>query len=53
MIVTVRSRVDSMVRVAMIAGTEQPKPSTSGTNDRPCRPNLRITPSITNAARAI
>ena len=35
MIVTLRSRSDSMVRVAMIAGTEQPKPSTSGTKDLP------------------
>ena len=51
MIVTVRSRSDSMVRVAITAGTVQPKPSTSGTKERPCKPNLRITPSITKDAR--
>ena len=53
MIVVLRSRSDSMQRVAMIAGTVQPKPSTSGTKERPCSPNRRITPSITNAARAM
>ena len=40
-------------RVAMIAGTLHPNPRTSGTNERPCKPNLRIMPSMTNAARAI
>ena len=42
-----------MERVAMIAGTLQPKPRMSGTKDFPCSPNLRISPSMTNAARAM
>ena len=35
MMVIVRSRFDSIVLVAITAGTVQPKPSTSGTKDLP------------------
>ena len=43
----------SIVRVAIIAGTLQPKPITRGINDLPCRPAKCINLSIINAARAI
>ncbi len=43
----------SKVRVAIIAGTLQPKPINKGINDLPCRPILCINLSIKNAARAI
>ena len=42
----------SIVRVAMMAGTLQPKPITSGMNDLPCRPMRCITRSMIKAARA-
>ena len=48
-----RSFSDSMQRVAMMAGTVQPNPSTRGTKLLPCRPNLRIMPSVTKAALAM
>ena len=43
----------SMVRVAIIAGTLQPKPIIKGINDLPCNPILCITLSMIKAARAI
>ena len=51
-IVTMRSRRRSMVRVAMTAGTAHAKPLSIGTKARPCRPSLRMTRSIRKAARA-
>ena len=51
--VRIRSRRFSSVRVAMIAGTLQPKPTISGMNDLPGRPTLRISRSMTKAARAM
>ena len=53
MIVVNRSRVDSMVRVAITAGTVQPKPKSIGMKLLPWSPNLCMKPSITNAARAM
>ena len=49
--VTNRSRLDSMTRVDMMAGTAQAKPDSIGTNARPCRPIERIRRSIRNATR--
>ena len=49
----VRSRSDGSVRVAMTAGTVQPKPMSIGTMDLPERPMRRSSLSITNATRAI
>ena len=43
----------SIVRVAIMAGTLQPKPMSMGMNDFPCRPILCISLSMMNAARAI
>ena len=43
----------SMERVAMMAGTLQPKPITMGMNDLPCRPIRCISLSTINAARAM
>ena len=43
----------SMVRVAITAGTLQPKPIIRGMKDLPCRPILCITLSMIKAARAI
>ena len=43
----------SMVRVAMMAGTLQPKPMIMGMNDLPCRPILCMSLSMMNAARAM
>ena len=51
--VSLRSRSFSRVRVAMIAGTLQPKPTISGTKALPGRPIARIERSITKAARAM
>ena len=48
-----RSRSDDRVRVAMMAGTEQPKPMSMGTKDRPDRPIFRRSLSMTKATRAI
>lgn len=42
----------SIVRVAMMAGTLQPNPMTSGMNDLPCSPMRCITRSMMKAARA-
>ena len=44
---------DETVRVAMMAGTEQPKPMSMGTKLRPERPIFRRSLSITKATRAI
>ena len=51
--VMIRSRRCSSVRVAMIAGTLQPKPTISGTKDLPGKPTVRMNRSMTKAARAI
>ncbi|OPZ97524.1 MAG: hypothetical protein BWY70_01477 [Bacteroidetes bacterium ADurb.Bin408] len=51
--VSKRSFLFSMVRVAIIAGTLQPKPMISGINDLPCKPILCMSLSIINTARAI
>ena len=48
-----RSRSEGRVRVAIIAGTEQPKPMSMGTKLLPDRPIFRSSLSITNATRAI
>ena len=50
-IVRQRSCVDDKVRVAMTAGTEQPKPTSKGAMLRPVRPNLRKKQSLTKAMR--
>ena len=42
----------SMVRVAMMAGTLQPKPVSIGKNDLPCSPTRRKIGSKSRAARA-
>jgi hypothetical protein len=52
-IVVIRARRLSMVRVAMIAGIEQPKPSSMGMKLLPWSPTLFMTRSMTNAARAM
>ena len=52
-IVSRRSRLDSRVRVAMIAGTLHPNPTSIGTKLFPGRPIQRMNLSITNAARAM
>ena len=43
----------SMVRVAITAGTLQPKPMMSGMNDLPCSPMRCMTLSMMKAARAM
>ena len=48
-----RSLARSIVRVAIMAGTLQPKPTKSGTKALPGSPSARIRRSITNAARAM
>ena len=48
-----RSRAEGSVRVAMTAGTVQPKPMSMGTKLRPDSPSLRSSLSITKATRAI
>ena len=53
MIVTSLSRSDSSVRVAMIAGTLQPKPMIIGMNAFPWRPIACMIRSIRKAARAM
>ena len=52
-IVILRSRSDESVRVAIMAGTEQPKPMSIGTKLRPDKPMRRRSLSITNATRAM
>ena len=52
-IVMRRSRWEGRVRVAMTAGTVQPKPMIIGTKLRPERPRRRRSLSITKATRAI
>jgi len=52
-IVTSLSRRFSSVRVAMIAGTEQPNPISMGMKLLPCSPILCITRSMMKAARAM
>ena len=47
------SRSEETVRVAMMAGTEQPKPMSIGTKLRPERPSFLKGLSITKATRAI
>ncbi len=51
--VTRRSRRVSRVRVAMMAGTVQPKPISSGMKLLPCRPTRFMKRSMTKAARAM
>ena len=51
--VILRSRSDGSVRLAMTAGTVQPKPTSMGTMERPDRPILRSSLSMTNATRAM
>jgi hypothetical protein len=51
--VSLRSRSFSKVRVAMTAGTLQPKPTISGTKALPGRPMERMKRSMTKAARAM
>ena len=43
----------SIVRVAMMAGTLQPKPMSIGMNDLPCRPMRCMRRSMMKAARAM
>lgn len=50
--VAMRSRRDSMVRVAITAGTAHAKPLSSGTNAFPCSPTRAMTRSIKKATRA-
>ena len=50
-IVIFRSRSEDRVRVAIIAGTEQPKPISIGTKLRPESPMRRRSLSMTNATR--
>src|SRR3990172_8699017 len=50
--VRMRSRRRSIVRVARIAGTAHAKPDSIGTNARPCRFIDRMTRSIRYATRA-
>ena len=52
MMVAMRSRLFSMVRVAMMAGTAQAYAESRGMNDFPCRPNFAIVRSAMSAARA-
>ena len=47
------SRSEETVRVAMMAGTEHPKPISSGTKLLPESPSFLSSLSITNATRAI
>ena len=53
MTVILRSCSEGRVRVAMTAGTEQPKPMSMGTKLRPERPKRRRILSITKATRAM
>ena len=51
--VILRSRSDGSVRLAMTAGTVQPKPTSMGTMLRPDSPMRRSSLSMTNATRAM
>ena len=51
--VILRSRSLGSVRVAMTAGTVQPKPISMGTMLRPLRPILRSSLSMKKATRAM
>src|SRR5579864_5523947 len=51
-IVRIRSRRRSIVRVAVIAGTAHAKPNSIGTNARPCRFICFITRSMRYVTRA-
>ena len=51
--VILRSRSLDRVRVAMMAGTEQPNPMSMGTKLRPESPMRRISLSMTKATRAM
>ncbi|CDE77745.1 unknown [Ruminococcus sp. CAG:353] len=51
--VILRSRSEESVLVAIIAGTEQPKPIIIGTNERPDRPIFLSSLSITKATLAM
>ena len=51
--VILRSRADGSVRLAMTAGTVQPKPTSMGTMLRPDSPMRRSSLSMTNATRAM
>ena len=53
MMVILRSRSFSMVRLAMIPGTPQPVPISMGMKDFPDRPNLRKMRSMINATLAM
>ena len=53
MMVILRSRSFSMVRLAIMPGTPQPEPTSIGMKLLPERPNLRKMRSIINAIRAI
>ena len=53
MIVMRWSRVFSIERAAITAGTPHPTPTTIGMNDLPESPNLRKTRSMMNATRAM
>ena len=53
MMVILRSRSDGSVRLAMTAGTVQPKPTSMGTMLRPDSPMRRSSLSMTNATRAM
>ena len=48
-----RSRSEANVRVDMMAGTEQPKPTSMGTTLRPERPIFRSSWSMKKATRAM
>lgn len=48
-----RSRSCSIVRLAIMPGTEQPEPMSIGIKLLPERPNLRNTRSMMNATRAM
>ena len=52
-IVILRSRSLASVRQLIIAGTEQPNPISIGTKERPLKPILRSSESMTNATRAM
>ena len=52
-IVSLRARSFSIVRVAMTAGTPQPLPMRIGMNDLPESPNMRKMRSMMNATRAM
>ena len=52
-IVTIRSRSDGSVRLAMTPGTVQPNPTSMGTMLRPDRPIFLRSLSMTNATRAM